>query len=271
MLILIKVMIILSNTDSSYAIGESMNFWYNNFELFSDEINEDSIWFVLRYLFNKLALHWNNNIRESFVILILYKFLPFLIDRRSSVVSQYILRMLNVNINYVHAFDDVVSFNFFKMKNVNLVERRRKKKIDLKETIARELEIRELVNIFKDLSEYFNLMNDCKKLLSEEKEEVFQKLVLLKQGINEKILYINENNIKESSKGEKVEVKFLIIQKKEVLYSNSLLIMFNSELIKFCALYISKKGKLVSAEIPKLDLKMPYDEYEFKNDDSEDW
>lgn len=69
----LSLMVIILQYDHVFAIGQSLNFWYMYFNLFSKDFNSKLLSIILQKFFFKLFLHWNKSIREVFYYFLCYR------------------------------------------------------------------------------------------------------------------------------------------------------------------------------------------------------
>ena len=73
--IIMNLIFINLKSNHAFGIAKSINFWYNYYDLFSNEISEKFSFTLIKYFFFRLFLHWSYNVREIFHHLICYRIL----------------------------------------------------------------------------------------------------------------------------------------------------------------------------------------------------
>lgn len=264
--LLINVSLILYNTQHALGITNSINFWYNSFDIIPNIEKKDYTMLVITNFFFVLFLHWSKNVREIFYHFICYR-LMFWLETTNDTSIETIACMINEKINLIEISSKIYQQEIFKWeqaihhkeKHTSYHKLLKNIKVMIKNTVIPPDEIKNMLNNHKlDV-----LIREKRRNISNISDITRNDGYIIELK-DENVKMKKKRNYKHSKEGKS------IITERQLAYCKRSLSEFQEIIGKYKQDVV--KLKLDNTKnIPRLTFKLPIDNFEILDDDENKW
>lgn len=266
--------LLIINTNHSFGIANAVNFWFENFSIFSFEINHNLLDILVTLYFYKLFLHWSKNVRDVFILFLIYKVIPFfeMNSEKNRLILEKLIYLINKRICIVEKVGDLYRHKVIKWENKTKIEKRKYSYYKMQKDIVKKFNNRDFISDMeiKDklgirfLPDMMKLKNIRKYSLNQDLERSTSNILSLLGNASKKIRFRNYTDLVDFEK-----VQNSILKTKQLVYCFKVYQDFNKILNEF------KRDKEKIEKNPDLCpiliFQRPIDQYEFLDENEEEW
>lgn len=264
--LIINVALILYNTQHAYGIATAINFWYVFLDLLPLTEKKDYIKMITTNFFFGIFLHWSKNVRETFYHFICYRLL-FWYETSADPIIEKIILVINEKLNTIEQTAGIYQKEVFKW---DMAIHNKKRHISYSALIKNvKLRIKETVKHSNDMKNMFG----SEKLASGMAQS--RRKTSTASDINNELDYIleikpEEPRDKKIRAYKKSKAKISKITESNMPYCKKALDDFTRILDKYTQDFNVLKANPVK-NLPKLNFKLPIDNFEIAESEENKW
>lgn len=197
---------------------------------------------LLDSLFFKLSLHWSSGVRESFIVMILYQLIPFLLTKEIK-YKKDLLSLIIVKTSLISVVDEEHTKLRFHLQNSNLSK---KEQYEARKRICSVIE--ERIRVEEVRRGMFGEIENSKNWVS-----------------NLKIIGDEYKRLKDRPENKKG------IEEKMIKYCRNYIIMLKDEVERINKIYLEGDLKKIMKNKPSLKLNIELDHEDKESNKSKEW